>query len=50
VPTRESFGHAPAHLQVTDFHDIAEDQFRLFRLFLRVIAWLKTKVPGREKL
>jgi hypothetical protein len=45
---RESFGHAPEHARVTDFHDIAEDQCELsLALDLR---GQKTKVPGREKL
>jgi hypothetical protein len=30
VPKRVSFGHALAHIKVTDFHDIAEGQCCLF--------------------
>jgi len=48
VPKRESFGHAPAHVQVTDFHDIAEDQCKLSLLL--DLRGQKTKVPGRENL
>jgi hypothetical protein len=48
VPKRVSFGHAPEHVQVTDFHDIGENQCKLsLALDLR---GQKSKVPGRENL
>jgi hypothetical protein len=34
VPKRISFGHAPEHVQVTDFHDIAEDQRKLLTFLI----------------
>jgi hypothetical protein len=46
VPKRESFGHAPAHVQVTDFHDIAEDQRKL-SCFLICVA-KKPKFPEEK--
>jgi hypothetical protein len=48
VPKRISFGHAPEHEQVTDFHDIAEDQRKLS--YFLDLQGQKTKVPGRENL
>jgi hypothetical protein len=48
VPKRESFGHAPEHVQVTDFHDIVEDQCEL-SYFLICVA-RKPKFPEEKNL
>jgi hypothetical protein len=47
VPKRVSFGHALEHVQVTDFHDIAEGQCQTVLNFL--IAWPKNQKFPEEK-
>jgi len=47
VPKRVSFGHALEHVQVTDFHDIAEGQCQ--PVLSCLIAWPKNQSSRKRK-